>query len=217
LYAGTASLDLWLSSTAPDTDVEVMLTELRPDGHGGWLEEYVQKGWLRASHRKEITDPTAPFHSTPLDPYQSHQQADLQPLVPGTVTPMRVEIFPFSQLFRAGTRLRVTVEAPVLAPELWGFAALPGPAQNTIVTDAAHPTSLALPLASVPAGTPPFKPEPDCTLDNNHFVANQPCRVAQGALPAPELPEAPLPVALVVAGVLAAAASLVARRRMRNG
>ena len=45
---GTGSVDLWLRSTAPDTDLEVTLTELRPDGQ----ERYVQSGWLRASHRK---------------------------------------------------------------------------------------------------------------------------------------------------------------------
>ena len=212
LYTGTASLDLWLSSTAPDTDLEVMLTELHPDGHGGWIEQYVQKGWLRASHRKED-----PAKSSPLRPYQTHQLGDVQPLVPGTATPMRVEIFPFSQVFRAGTRLRVTVEAPALAPELWGFAALPTPAQNTIYTDPAHPSSLALPL--VPdADSASFPAEPDCTQDNNHFIANQPCRPAAGALPGPVVPESPLPIALVLVGLLTTTAVLVVRRRsLRNG
>src|SRR4029079_6809541 len=45
---GTGSLDLWMASTAVDTDLQVTLTEVRPDGQ----EEYVQAGWLRASHRK---------------------------------------------------------------------------------------------------------------------------------------------------------------------
>jgi predicted acyl esterase len=161
LLLGTASLDLWLASTAPDTDLEVMLTEIRPDGR----EQYVSKGWLRASHRKED-----PAQSTPLRPYQTHQLADAQPLVPGTATAMRVEVFPFAQLFRPGTRLRVTVEAPNLAPELWGFAALPLPAQNSVLTDAAHPSSLALPVVPL---APSYRvpAEPACGS-----LRNQPCR-----------------------------------------
>jgi hypothetical protein len=201
-----------MSSTAPGTDLEVMITELHPDGHGGWLEQYVQKGWLRASQRKEDTDTRDEFHSTPLSPYQTHGSGDVQALVPGTATPMRVEVFPFSQAFRAGTRLRVTVEAPVLAPELWGFAAIPAPAQNTIYTDPAHPSSLALPLTDVPAGTT-FPAELDCTQNNNHYIANQPCREAAGTLPAPVLPESPLPVALVLCGLVGTATAVVIRRR----
>ena len=45
--AGQGSVDLWLRSSAADTDLEVTLTEVRPDGQ----EEYIQSGWLRASHR----------------------------------------------------------------------------------------------------------------------------------------------------------------------
>lgn len=165
LLAGNASLDMWLSSTAPDTDLEVMVTEIRP---GGTKEQYVSKGWLRASHRK-----LDPSQSTALRPYQTHQLADAAPLVPGQATPVRVEVFPFAQVFRAGTRLRITVEAPNLAPELWGFAALPIPAVNSILTDAAHPTSLALPVVDVPAGTT-YPAEIACGT-----ARNQPCRPAR--------------------------------------
>ena len=47
-YAGQGSVDLWLRSTALDTDLETTLTIVRPDGQ----ETYVQSGWLRASDRK---------------------------------------------------------------------------------------------------------------------------------------------------------------------
>jgi putative CocE/NonD family hydrolase len=155
---GPASVDLMVSSTAADTDFEVTLSEVRPDGQ----EMFVQQGWLRASHRKE--DPTL---STPLRPYQTHLATDVQPLVPGSPTPVRIEVFPFGHVFRAGSRLRLVVAAPHVKPDLWGFAALPVPAVNTIYTGGSGMSSLALPLVpadAVPAGLPP------CTLDN------QPCR-----------------------------------------
>jgi putative CocE/NonD family hydrolase len=158
---GSGSLDLWMASTAPDTDVQVTLTEVRPDGQ----EEYVQAGWLRASHRK--LDPKL---STTTRPYQTHQESDQQLLTPGTPTPMRIEIFPFGHVFRAGSRIRVSIEAPKFLPELWGFAALPVPATNLVYHDAAHPSSLALPVlagVTAPVGLPPCG-----------SVIRQPCRPA---------------------------------------
>src|SRR5262245_56628547 len=46
-FFGSGSADLWVSSTAPDTDLQITLSEVRPDGQ----ELYVSRGWLRASHR----------------------------------------------------------------------------------------------------------------------------------------------------------------------
>jgi len=161
---GSASLDLWLASTAADTDLQATITEIRSDGQ----EEYVQAGWLRASHR--ALDPT---QSTETRPYQTHQQADQQLLTPGEPTPMRLEIFPFGHLFRAGSRIRVWVEGPKFLPELWGFAALPVPATNLVYHDAAHPSSLALavlPSLAVPAA--------DQSLPACGSVIRQPCRPA---------------------------------------
>ena len=160
---GTASADLWVSSTAADTDFELTLTEVRPDGQ----EMFVQQGWLRASHRKLID-----ALSTDLRPYQTHLATDVQPLVPTQPALMRIEIFPFAHVFREGSRLRLTVAAPHVKPDLWGFAALPVAARNTIHTSLVNVSSLALPLIEgmhAPTSLPP------CTL------RNQPCR----AEPAP--------------------------------
>ncbi|MCU1592280.1 MAG: hypothetical protein JWP11_3536 [Frankiales bacterium] len=214
LYTGNGSVDLWLSSTAPDTDLEAMLTELRPDGHGGWLEEYVQKGWLRASHRK-LDD----AQSTPLRPYQTHQATDVQPLVPGTPTAMRLEMFPFSQVVRAGRRLRLTIEAPSIKPELWGFAALPAGAQNTIYTDAVHASSVSLPIVPLAEGTTfpeeaPCGDTGDAASGFTRQLTNQPCR-ADSALadPGTDVPEVPYAVLLPFAALLIGGTALHRRRR----
>jgi uncharacterized protein len=158
---GSGSLDLWLASTAVDTDLQVTLSEVRPDGQ----EEYVQAGWLRASHRK-----LDPKQSTATRPYQTHQEADQEFLTPGTPTPMRIEIFPFGHVFRAGSRVRISIEGPKFLPELWGFAALPIPATNLVYHDAAHPSSLA--LAVLPGVTAPVG------LPTCGSVIRQPCRPA---------------------------------------
>jgi uncharacterized protein len=155
--AGPGSLDLTLSSSAPDTDLQVTLTEVRPDGQ----EMFVQQGWLRASHRAEDSG-----LSTALRPYQTHLLEDVQPLVPGEPTEMRVEIFPFGHVFRAGSKIRLYVEAPHVKPDLWGFALLPVPAENTIHTGS---SSLALPLLEGESAGAPLPPCP---------IRNQPCRPA---------------------------------------
>jgi predicted acyl esterase len=219
LYTGNGSLDLWLSSTAPDTDLEIMVTELRPDGSGGWLEQYVQKGWLRASHRKLDA-----AQSTALRPYQTHQALDVQPLVPTIATEMRVELFPFSQVFRAGRRLRLTIEAPSTKPELWGFAPLPAEARNSIYTDAAHPSSLALPLVPLTDGLrAQIAGHPEATCANlgsaasgfTRSLTNQPCRAVtlEDTLPATDVPELPIPVLMPLVALAVFGVVLVRRRR----
>ena len=162
---GTASIDLFLSSTAPDTDLEVTLSEVRPDGK----EVFVQQGWLRASHRE--LDETL---STETRPFQTHLAADVQPLVPGTATPLRVEIVPFGHVFRAGSQVRVTVAAPHVSPDLWGFTALPVPAQNTVHTGGATASSVVLPLVSGESAG--VRELPAC--GGISVLRNQPCRDA---------------------------------------
>jgi predicted acyl esterase len=161
---GSASLDLFLSSTAPDTDLEVTLSEVRPDGK----EVFVQQGWLRASHA--ALDEAL---STPTRPFQTHEAADVAPLVPGTATPLRVEIFPFGHVFRAGSQVRVTVAAPHVHPDLWGFTALPTVAQNTIHTGGPTASSLVLPLLPAERAQVPLPACGDVSV-----LRNQPCRSA---------------------------------------
>src|SRR3954447_1679854 len=159
VLAGPASLDLWLQSTATDTDLEATVTEVRPDGQ----ETYVQRGWLRASHRK-----LDPARSTPLRPYQTHLRADAKPLDPGRPTYMRLEVFPFAHAFRKGSRLRVWIEAPTGHTGFWAFAPVGDPGTNTVLHNAAHPSRLV--VGQVPAAVA-HAPLPACDP-----LRNQPCR-----------------------------------------
>ena len=71
VIAGPSSLDLYVKSSARDTDLQVTLSEVRPDGR----ETYIQNGWLRASHRK-----LDPRRSSALDPVPTHLERDAAPL-----------------------------------------------------------------------------------------------------------------------------------------
>jgi hypothetical protein len=150
--AGPGSVNLFLRSTAPDTDVEVTLTELRPDGQ----EIYVQNGWLRASHR--ALSPS----STKLQPVHPDTSASAKPLPNGKFVSARVALYPFAHIFRARSRLRITVEAPGGNRPFWAFGDLP--ANGTVVNDIGHSigrrSAVVLPVitnppAGIPAAYPP--------------------------------------------------------------
>ncbi len=147
---GTASVDLWLRSPVNDADLEVNLTEVRPDGQ----EMYVQSGWLRASKRG--SGPSA----TPLWPAPTFLEADAAPLVADAWTQVRVGTAGFQHVFRAGSKIRISVDTPGGSRAEWFFALLPfgGPVVYEIGHDQQHPSSVVLPLVSgvtVPSSLPP--------------------------------------------------------------
>ena len=85
-------------SSAADTDIQVTLSEVRPDDK----EFYVQSGWLRASHRAIDKK-----NSSKLDPRPTHLEEDAEPLPGRPVQPAaRRSSSPSAHVFRAGSRIR---------------------------------------------------------------------------------------------------------------
>jgi predicted acyl esterase len=114
VMVGSASVDLWIAANQSDVDLEVTLSEVRPDG----TEYYVQVGWLRASHR--ALDDAA---STELRPVHTHRAADAEALSGSLddVVPVRIELFPFGHVFRAGSQIRLIVDTPGNSRPHWKF------------------------------------------------------------------------------------------------
>jgi putative CocE/NonD family hydrolase len=167
---GPASLDLWLKSTATDTDLQATITEVRPDGQ----EVYIGRGWLRASMRK--LDRRA---STPTLPVQTDLQSDVRPLVPGKPTSMRFAVFPFDYVFRAGSRIRLVIDSPSQTggwnfqtvgntPALTPPLTLANAGVDNILHDAEHPSKL---VVGTVAGATAGASYPACDT-----LLNQPCR-----------------------------------------
>jgi putative CocE/NonD family hydrolase len=155
---GPASVDLWLKSTATDTNLQATISEVRPDGE----EIYVARGWLRASQRK--LDQRA---STPTLPVQTDLQSDVKPLVSGKPMFMRLAVFPFDHVFRGGSRIRLIIDTPSQTGG-WNFEPLANAGINSILHDSKHPSEIVVgtvPGASAPAGYP--------ACDT---LLNQPCR-----------------------------------------
>ncbi len=147
---GHGSVDLWFKATDVDADIEVHLTEVRPDGQ----EMLVQSGWLRASHRTLRDD------ATELRPVKTHLEEDNQPLVPGEWTEVRVEIMPFGHIFRTGSRVRLSVDTPGDSASRWFFILLEQ--SPDVILSVGHnelrPSSVVLPVipsVEVPTELPP--------------------------------------------------------------
>ncbi len=160
VFAGPGSVDLLISVDSEDTDLEVTVTEVRPDG----TEIYIQSGWLRASHR--TLDEAA---SSELRPVHTHLEADATPLTPGEFTPVRVELFPFAHVVRAGSRLRLTVDAPGNNRSIWEFRTISDGETVTIAHDALHPSRVV--LSVLPGVVVPTPAPPACGA-----LRGQPCR-----------------------------------------
>ncbi len=105
---GPLAARLFVSSSTTDADLFLVVRVFAPDGEEvvfqGALDPHtpVAQGWLRASHRK--LDPAL---STPYRPYHSHDEH--QPLVPGDIYQLDVEIWPTSIVVPAGYRVVLTV------------------------------------------------------------------------------------------------------------
>jgi predicted acyl esterase len=105
---GPAACRLTLSSSTTDADVFLVLRVFTPDMREltfqGAIDPHtpIAQGWLRASHRK-----LCPALSKPYRPFHTHDT--LQPLRPGELVTLDVELVPTSIVVPAGHRIGLTV------------------------------------------------------------------------------------------------------------
>jgi predicted acyl esterase len=97
ISSSTADADLFLVLRVFTADIKEIVFQGALDPHTP-----IAQGWLRASHRK-----LDPARSLPHRPYHTHDQK--QPLTPGTVYPLDIEIWPTSIVAPAGYRLALSV------------------------------------------------------------------------------------------------------------
>ena len=94
---------IWLTTTATDADVVARIDDVAPDGSATYVGV---EGKLRASMRA-LAD--APYENLGL-PWHPFTQASRQPLQPGQPVELAFNFMPMSYLFKAGHRIRVTLQ-----------------------------------------------------------------------------------------------------------
>lgn len=166
---GAGAVYAWVKSSTPDVDLQVTVTEVRPDGK----ETFVQNGYLRASERKLSHDSNNLFKrpSELLKPIPSFFAADAEPMPAGEFVQVAVPLYYQGHVYRAGSRIRVIIAAPNGQQPVWSFSE-PMPATGTsdvqISSSPSKPSRLVLPVIpglKVPTGLPPCP-----------GLRNQPCR-----------------------------------------
>ena len=92
---------------------------MRPDGN----ETFVQNGYLRTSWRKIASGSNNMFKepSTLLDPIPSAGASDLEPLPKNKFVEVVIPLYYEGHVYRAGSRIRVTIAAPNGAQPVWSF------------------------------------------------------------------------------------------------
>jgi len=108
--SGGMNLKLWVSTSAgDDMDIFVLLRKFNANGneiffygYNGFDRDGVAKGWLRVSHRELDNE-----RSRLGRPWHTHRQR--QPVRPGEVVPVEIEILASCTYFEAGTSLRLDV------------------------------------------------------------------------------------------------------------
>ncbi len=105
---GPLAAKVFLSSSTTDADLFAVFRVFAPDGkelvYQGALDPHtpIGQGWLRASHRK--LDPRL---STEYRPYHPHDE--VEPVTPGKVYGLNVEIWPTCVVVPAGYRIGLTL------------------------------------------------------------------------------------------------------------
>jgi len=165
---GAGAVHLWVRSSTPNVDLQATISEVRPDGD----ETFVQNGWLRADERKlaATANNTLDRRSTLLEPVLSMRASDAQPMPKGRFVEVVIPLYHEGHVYRAGSRIRVTISAPNGTQPIWSFArtAPAGTAKVSVAFSKTMPSSLILPVVpgvNVPTALPPCP-----------SLGNEPCR-----------------------------------------
>jgi predicted acyl esterase len=148
---GAGAVHLWIKASTSNVDLQVTVSEVRPDGK----ETFVQNGWLRANERKLNR-----AESTLLQPVPTFRAADVAPLAANRYTEVTVPLYYEGHVYRRRSRIRLTVAAPGGTQPIWRFARTsPREASRVWVAHSQRfPSRLILPVlprVSVPTGLPP--------------------------------------------------------------
>jgi uncharacterized protein len=158
---GSPVVTLYVSSERKDTDFLAVLHDFVFDERTlKGQATYIQRGFLRASHRA-----LDPKKTSPHEPIHRHDKAE--DLEPGKIYEVKFSVAPVGHTLRRGHSLELAIMAPPAIPSpSWGFAPVMLPGVNTVYHSREYLSRLELPVvpnlkAQAPApafGSLPLQP-----------------------------------------------------------
>lgn len=138
--SGHALASFWIVASAPDFAIHAYLSEILPDGHS----LYVTEGSLRALHRYE-TEPPRNYRTPAV--FHPCTRGHASEATPGQPHLFRFSLLPISWTFRAGSRIRLSLEGA----DADHFQRIPtsGPLRIEVMRGGGHASHIVLPLRAV--------------------------------------------------------------------
>ena len=135
---GHGIADVWIAADTPDANLFLLLEDVAPDG----TVKVVTEGRLKASLRKLDTAPWA----MPGIPWHRAFAEDVQLLKAGEPVRLQFDLLPTSYVFAKGHRIQFTFTGSDHRERARSGDAQP--AQITLLSDRAHPSTVSLPIAN---------------------------------------------------------------------
>ncbi|MCG8315547.1 MAG: CocE/NonD family hydrolase [Pseudomonadales bacterium] len=145
---GPIQADIWIDSTVTEAVVAVQVEEV-----SGRRSQPITNGQLLASSRAVNESRSRFMDGEMIQPYHYFTQEWNQPLVPGEVVKMQIEIFPTSALIRKGHKLRISISPSNQAQALLNYPrqAMAEGGITTIHISPDFPSSVVLPVVPTSA------------------------------------------------------------------
>ena len=134
---GHGLADVWIAADTPDANLFVMLEDVAPDG----TVRVVTEGRLKASLRKVSP---APWALPGGIPWHRAFAEDAELLTPGEPVRLQFDLLPTSYVFAPGHRIQLTFAGSDHRERARDPRSQP--ARITLVSDAAHPSRVSLPI-----------------------------------------------------------------------
>src|SRR5207237_33032 len=107
---GAGAVHAWVRSPKKNVDLQVTISEIRPDGK----ETFVQGGWVRANERK-----LDKAKSTLLEPVLSLRARDVKAMPRKRFAKVVIPLYYEGHPYRAGSKIRVRISAPNGDQPIW--------------------------------------------------------------------------------------------------
>ncbi|RLU00924.1 CocE/NonD family hydrolase [Ketobacter sp.] len=147
-FNGPIQADIWIESTVTEAVVSVQIEEV-----SARQSLPITNGQLAATGRLVDESRSRFINGVMIQPYHYFKEETSQPLVPGEVVKMQVEVFPTSAIIRKGNKLRISISPSNQAQAVLNYPrqAMAEGGVTTIHISPEYPSSVVMPMVPTSA------------------------------------------------------------------